>query len=49
MFWLNCTRWLAAALACVLCVSFWAPAASAQQRDKITILIFSPPWPALLG
>jgi ABC-type nitrate/sulfonate/bicarbonate transport system substrate-binding protein len=43
MFWLNCTRWLAAALACVLCVSFWAPAASAQQRDKITILIFSPP------
>jgi NitT/TauT family transport system substrate-binding protein len=40
---LNCTRWLAVALACVLAVSFLAPAASAQQRDKITIVIFGPP------
>jgi ABC-type nitrate/sulfonate/bicarbonate transport system substrate-binding protein len=27
----------------VLGVSFWASAASAQQRDKITIVVFSPP------
>jgi ABC-type nitrate/sulfonate/bicarbonate transport system substrate-binding protein len=40
---LNCTRWFAVALACVLGLSFWAPAALAQQRDKITIVIFSPP------
>jgi ABC-type nitrate/sulfonate/bicarbonate transport system substrate-binding protein len=40
---LKCTRWFAVALACVLGLSFWAPAALAQQRDKITIVIFSPP------
>lgn len=40
---LNGARWLAAALACALGAALWAPAASAQARDKITIVIFGPP------
>ena len=40
---LNCSRWLTVMLACVLGVSFGASNASAQQRDKITIVIFGPP------
>jgi ABC-type nitrate/sulfonate/bicarbonate transport system substrate-binding protein len=40
---LNSTRWLAGALSCALVAAFGAPGAEAQQRDKITIVIFGPP------
>jgi ABC-type nitrate/sulfonate/bicarbonate transport system substrate-binding protein len=43
MTWFNCSRWFAVALACVLGAAFGASDASAQQRDKITIVVFGPP------
>jgi NitT/TauT family transport system substrate-binding protein len=43
MTWFNCSRWFAVALACVLGAAFGASDTSAQQRDKITIVVFGPP------
>jgi NitT/TauT family transport system substrate-binding protein len=39
----NCSRWFAVALACAFMASVGVPSASAQQRDKITIVVFGPP------
>jgi ABC-type nitrate/sulfonate/bicarbonate transport system substrate-binding protein len=43
MAWLNSGRWLFLSLASVLAAALGAPHAQAQQRDKVTIVIFGPP------
>jgi ABC-type nitrate/sulfonate/bicarbonate transport system substrate-binding protein len=43
MFRSSFSRWFAVACACVLGAALGAPGARAQQRDKITIVIFGPP------
>ncbi len=39
----NCSRGFVVGLACVLAAAFGTPTAEAQQRDKVTIVIFGPP------